>query len=160
MGARGVNIFEEAHVLEIIPPGSISGGASAQIFSMKNAAKCNIVLTLGALAAAEGAVQLFACTTLQGANPIAFGFDLYQQTTAGPGNDLFGPRQSITAAGFTPPDTPNVISGIHFQADELPQGYPYVLLTIADGTNADYASATVVLTGYRYGQLGGPSATV
>jgi hypothetical protein len=160
MGARGFNIAQEGHVVPIVLPESISGGVSSQVFGLRNAAKCNILLILGALAAAEGNVQLFACTDLAGDNAVAIGFDLWTQAAAGPGNDVLGVRQSIPAAGYTPADTPGIASVLHVQADQLPQSNPYLKLVLGDGTNADYACAVAVLTGVRYQGESNQSATV
>lgn len=160
MGARGYNIAQEGHTVLILPPASISGGATGQIFSMKNAAKCNILIGWGALAAAEGAVQLFACTDLAGDNAIAIGFDRFQQVAAGPGNDVLAPRQAVPAAGYLPNDVANTVDVLHVQADQLPMGYPYLKLTIADGTNVDYGVAFALLSGVRYQGESNQSATV
>src|SRR5580698_7786552 len=98
MGARGFNVAVEGHVVPILNPGSISGGVSGLIFSLRNASKANIIITWGALAAAQGAVTLNACTTQAGANPTPIAFDRYQQLLAGSGNDVLAPRVAVTSA--------------------------------------------------------------
>jgi hypothetical protein len=158
--ARGINLAEDAHVVPLISPGSITGGVSGLIFGMCEASKANILIHYGALAAAPGTVTLSACTNQAGAGATPVAFDLYQQTSAGAGNDVFGARQSITAAGYTAQDVPGTIDLIHIQADELPPGSPYLLLTIGDGTNADYVSAEAILTGVRYQGISNQTATV
>jgi hypothetical protein len=160
MGARGINLAEDGHPIIVVPPGSVSGGVSGQIFSLKGASKANIFIQWGAIAAAQGTVQLFACTSLAGANPVAIPFDLYQQTTSGAGNDVLGAPQSIAAAGYTPSDTADVLDMLHVQADYLPDGSAYLKLVINDGTNADFAAVLAVLTGLRNGGQQNPSATV
>ena len=160
MAARGFNIAQEGHTVLVLAPGSISGGAVGQIFSMRNAAKCNIVIAFGALAAAEGAIQLFACSDINGDNPQAIGFDRFQQLLAGPGNDVLTPRQVITSAGYTPSDVPDTVDVLHLQADQMPTGFPYLKLTVADGTNADYATAIAILSGVRFQGESNQTATV
>ena len=49
---------------------------------------------------------------------------------------------------------------LHVQADQLPAGHDYLKLSLADGTNADFASAVAILTGVRYQGESNPSATV
>jgi hypothetical protein len=160
MGARGTNLAFEGHAVPVLNPGSISGGVSGQVFSLKGAAKANIYIGWGALAAAQGAVTLSACSDLAGDNPTPIAFTRYTQASAGAGNDVFSQPQAVTAAGFTPSDTPNTLDLLVIQADQLPQGLPYLKLSIADGTNVDYAYALAVLTGLRYDGEQNPSATV
>ena len=160
MGARGFNVAQEGHTVLVLAPGSISGGEIGQIFSMKNAAKCNIIVAFGGLAAAEGAIQLFACSDLNGDNPQPIGFDRYQQLLAGPGNDVLAARLPIPSAGYTPSDVPNTVDVLHLQADQMPTGYPYLKLVVGDGTNADYATAIAILSGVRFQGDGNQSATV
>ncbi len=159
MGARGFNIVQEGHVVSVLSPGSISGGVSGQIFSMKRAAKCNISLSWGALAAGQGAVTLSACTDLAGDNATPLAFDLYQQIGSGPGGDVYQPRQSISTMGYTP-FIPATVDILEIQADQMPDGFSYLKLSIADGTNADAVSAVALLTGYRYQGDGTVSATI
>ncbi len=160
MGARGFNVAQEGHVVPLLNPGSISGGASG-VFSMRNAAKANIIIMWGALAAAQGTVQLFACSDLAGDNAVAIPFDRYTQTTAGAGNDVLGPRQQVTAAGYTPSDTANTVDVLHLQADVPSEtNSPYIKLVVNDGTNADNASAVVILSGLRFAGESNQSATV
>lgn len=160
MGARGTNIAQEAHTVLVVPPGSISGGATGQIFSMKNAAKCNIALAWGALAAAQGTVQLFACTDINGTGAAAIAFDLFQQVVSGQGNDVLASRQAIPPAGYVPRDLPNALDLLHLQADQMPQGFPYLKLVLGNGATADYACAIAVLTGVRFQGDANQSATV
>ena len=160
MSARGYNIAQEGHVVLLESPSSISGGVAGQVFSMRNAAKANIIVAWGALAAAQGIVTLSACSDLAGDNAVPIGFDRYQQVAAGPSNDVLAARQVITSAGYTPSDVAGTLDVLLVQADQLPDGKPYLKLTLADGTNADFASAVVVLTGVRYQGDANQSATV
>jgi hypothetical protein len=160
MGARGYNIVQEGHIVPLVLPENISGGVKSAVFSMRNAAKTFVLLTLGALSAAEGNVQLFACTDLNGDNPVAIGFDLWTQAAGGNGNDVMGVRQAILPAGYVPADTPGIVAALHVQADQLPNNCPYLYVTIGDGTDADYACAVAVLTGVRYQGESNQSATV
>jgi hypothetical protein len=160
MGARGINLAVEGHIVPALNPASISGGVTGLVFSLKNAAKANVIIAWGALAAAQGAVTLNACTSEAGANPTPIAFDRYQQLLAGAGNDVLAARSAVTAAGYVPSDVPNTIDVLHVQADQLPPGSPYLQLAIADGTNVDMASAVAVLTGVRYQGESNQTATV
>ena len=160
MAARGFNIAQEGHTVLVLAPSSISGGEVGQIFSMRNAAKCNIIIAFGALAAVEGTIQLFACSDIAGDNPQAIGFDRFQQLLGGPGNDVLAAHQVITSAGYTPSDVPNTVDVLHLQADQMPAGFPYLKLVVNDGTNADYATAIAILSGVRFQGESNQSATV
>ncbi|MDP9039833.1 MAG: hypothetical protein M3O02_11275 [Acidobacteriota bacterium] len=160
MSARGFNIAQEGHTVLVLNPGSISGGVVGQVFSLKNAAKANIIIQWGALAAAQGQVQLFACSDLAGDNPVAIGFDRFQQVASGAGNDVLAARVAVPAAGYLPSDVPNTIDVLVIQADTLPTGTSYLKLAIADGTNVDYAAAVAILTGLSFQGDSNPSATV
>jgi hypothetical protein len=160
MGARGTNLALEGHIVPVFSPASISGGVAGQVFSLKGAAKANIIIQWGALAAAPGTVTVSACTDLAGDNPVAIGFDRYTQVAAGAGNDVLSARSSVTAAGYTPSDVPNTLDVLHLQADQLPAGHDYIKVALADGTNADFAAILAVLTGVAFHGESNASATV
>ena len=158
---NGFNISEAGHVVPVVLPKNVTGGATGQAFSMKSAEHASIVISVGALAAQLGAVTLNQCTNVSGSGATAIPFRYYQQSTAGAGNDTFdtGPV-AATSAGFTPPNTPNVVYVIEIDSAELADGSPYLQLAIANGANADFASVVAILSGQRQQYRGNPSATV
>lgn len=165
---NGFNIAEAGHVVPVILPSNVTGGATGQAFSMKNAEHVTILISVGALAAQLGAITLKACTNVSGSGATAIPFRYYQQSTSGAGNDTFdtGPV-SATSAGFTPPNTANVVYAIEVDAAEIDylgdsdgSDYPYLQLAVANGANADYLSAVAILSGLRYAYRSNPSATV
>lgn len=160
MGARGINIALEAHPIQILAPQNISGGVSAQPFHLKEAAKCNILLAFGAVTAQEGPITLLAGTDSTFATSVPVPFDVYKQENSGTGNDVLAPRLAVPATGFTPAGGANEFYVLHLQADQLPQGYPWLKLQIADGTNTDYGTAFAILTGLRFQGESNPTATV
>ena len=167
MGARGINLAEEGHPVSILSPQNVTGGVTSTAFSLKNAGKANIFLQIGALSATLGAVTLNASTSAAGANPTAIPFTYYQQPTAGNANDTLALNGSTpssafsaTSAGFVPANAANTFYVLVVQADQLPQGSPYLQLAIADGTDTDYVSALAVLTGLAFAGNQQPSATV
>jgi hypothetical protein len=166
MGARGINLAEEGHIVSILSPKSISGGAAATIFNMKNAGKANIIIQFGAEAAALGAITLNACSDIAGDGATAIPFTYYQQPVAGNNIDTLELNGSTpttafaaTAAGFVPANVANTFALLVVQADQLPMGLPYLQLEIANGANVDFASAVAVLTGLAYAGSTQPSAT-
>jgi hypothetical protein len=164
---NGFNISEAAHVIPILQPQNVTGGANALIFSTKMCAHVSILINVGALAAQLGALTINACQTEAGASPTAIPFRYYKQTTAGAGNDTLSGPTVATAAGFTPANTPNVMYTIELDSAELDSlgdgngvDYPYLQVAFANGANADYVSAVAVLSGLRLAYQGSPSQTV
>lgn len=158
---NGFNVSEAGHIVPVILPQNISGGATGQAFSMKNAEHVSIIISVGALAAQLGAVTLNQCTNVSGSGATAIGFRYYQQSTAGAGNDKLDTGPTVaTSAGFTPPNTANVVYTIELDQQELADGSPYLQLAIANGANADYVSAVAILSGQRFAYQHNPSATV
>ena len=160
MGARGFNVADEGHVVQLLAAENVSGGVSSQIFSMRGAAKCNILVGFGAESAAEGLMQLFAATDNTGATKVAIPYDLYKQETSGLNNDVLSGRVAVPATGYQLPGTAFTFYVLHIQADQLPQGYPELQLVIADGTNTDYAAAFAVLSGVRFQGVSNQTAIV
>jgi hypothetical protein len=158
---NGFNIAEAGHVVPLILPKNVTGGATAQAFSMKNADHASIIIIVGALAAQLVAVTLNQCTNASGAGAVAIPFRYYQQSTAGAGNDVFdtGPV-AVTATGFTPPNTPNVVYSIEIDSSELADGSPYLQLVVANGANADFVSVVAIQSAVRHQYRSNPTATV
>lgn len=166
MGARGINLAEEGHIISILSPKSISGGAAATAFNLKNAAKANIIIQIGAEAAALGAITLNACSDIAGDGATAIPFSYYQQPVTGNNIDTLelngstpSTAFSATSAGFVPAAVANTFVVLVVQADQLPQGLPYLQMEIANGANADFVSAVAILTGLAYAGSQQPSAT-
>jgi hypothetical protein len=165
---NGFNISEAGHIVPLILPKSVSGGVTGQPFSMKGAEHVSIIISVGALAAQLGVLTLNACSDVGGDGATAIPFRYYQQSTAGAGNDKLdtGPV-AATASGFTPPNTPNVIYTIELDSSELnflgdgdSSDLPYLQLSVADGSNADFVSAVAILSGLRNQYQKNPTQTV
>lgn len=149
MGAHGFYTAQEGHVVNILPPVDITGGKTAQAFSMANWAHVSIILQIGVSAAAEGLVTLNACTDHTGANPTAIPFDVFKQEVAGASNDVLGPRVPVPSTGFQPAATDGIFYVMEVDAAQLPQGSPYLQLALADTSNSVIASAVAILSSGR-----------
>jgi hypothetical protein len=159
MSAKAFWAAQDGHVVSLISPKNISGGAIAQIFNMEGYAHASIVIQLGAQAAANTAILLNACTDAAGDGATAIPFNLFTQETAGNANDVLSTRLSETAAGYAPSANANIFYVIELDAAALPQGSPFVQLDITNGANANFASAVAILSGGRYTGDQSPSAT-
>ena len=146
---RGLNIFEDGcHVVNMMPPKNGTGGYSSDIMSMAKHRWLNAVVSIGVSAAAPTKILVNACSSNAGAGRVAIPFDIYPEETDS--GDTFGPRQAVTAAGYTPSANNNIMYGIFLDAAALPDDKPWVEIQITNGTNAVEVSGIAVLTGARY----------
>jgi hypothetical protein len=154
---RGINIAEMAHLVNVIPPKDITGGATGDRFTMKNHAHATIVVQVGVSAAAFTKIIVNAATASSGGTSTAIPFRLYAEETAL--GDTLSAKEAVLAAGRTPVATDNIMYVIEIDADELPDDSPWVELSLTNGANSVIASALAILTGARYvGSADGISA--
>jgi hypothetical protein len=174
---NGWNISEGGHTVFILPPQNISGGVYTQPFSLKNAEHVSIIVSFGQFGAvAPTSLQvLLLQTALQSPATVgvALPFRYYYQTLPGMANYLLSPPVYAPVGGitvFTKASNSGLI--IEMDAPEITGGqanlqlsdsdgldYPYVVVSIANGTNAIQASAVAVLSGVRHQYQGGLSVT-
>ena len=153
---KGFFVAEEGHVVNILPPVDITGGKTTQAFSMKNYQHATIILQVGVSAAAWTSIIVNAGTataavgaTVAGAT--ALPFRMYKQETAGAANDVLGAPVAETTSGETSVSANDgIFYVIELDANELPDGKPYVQVALANGSNSVIASAVAVLSGARY----------
>lgn len=153
--AKGIYIAEDTHVVNVLPPVDITGGAKSQAVKLANHGHVSFAVQIGVSAAAPGAVTVVAgsATAAVGADvtgATAIAFKVYKQETAGAANDVLGTKVAATTAGFTPAATDGIFYVIEVDADDLPSGKPYVQLVLANTTNSVIASAIAILSGGRY----------
>ena len=181
---NGINLATAGHIVNILPPQSISGGKTAQAFSLKNAEHVSILIGFGVQGVGPPtAIILNRCTSVAGANPVALpGFRYYYTTAPGAGNDILNGAGGPLAAYPAPPNYVTVTEGLTVfppsvaglmyvieldSADlQVPTGvgpvteYPYLQVSIADSGNATMCQILAVLTGERYGCNITASATI
>jgi hypothetical protein len=147
---KGAVLAEQGHFVNILPPVDVTGGKTAQAFSLKNHAHASILIQIGVSAAAFTKILLNQCTDNTGANPVAIPFSIYKQETAGASNDVLGSRTAVLAAGYTPSANDGIFYVIELDASELGDGTPYVQLQFTNGANSVIASAVAILSGDRF----------
>lgn len=145
---RGLVLAEQAHAVLAVPPKDVTGGGAGDIFTMEGHGHASIFVAVGVSAAAPTSITVKACSDNAGSDPEAIPFDYYAQETAA--GDVAGARQSATASGITPSANDNVFYQIELDAAELPDGKPWVLVEINNGTNSVLAAVLVLLSGGRY----------
>ena len=157
MASTAFNIPEEAHVVNILPPVDINGGAvDSDYFSLKDYARAQILITLGVTGAAT-TITVEENTDNSGTGATAIPFAYYaEETDAG---DTLGDRTAATTSGFAASTNDNIMYLIDITAEELSDGSPWLNIHLTDPSAATLVSAVAVLTGARYsGPDGGPSA--
>ena len=145
---KGINLAEQGHVVSVIPPIDLNGGATTgDRFSMANAAKAQIFLTYGVTGAAT-TVTVEECDDASGSNVTAIAFDVYKEETAL--GDTLGDRTAVTSSGFTTSTNNGIIYVIDIDAAQLTDGRSYIGLKISDPGSGTLASAVAILSGWRY----------
>jgi hypothetical protein len=153
---KGITIAEQCHVVNILPPVDINGGAVvSDYFEMALYQHASIIITIGAGGAAS-TVTLEESTTNAGAATTAIGFDYYAETTAA--GDTLGARTTVANTGFATAVANNITYVIEVDASELTDGYPYLVLKMSNPGTATVASAVAILSGARYAQAVTPTA--
>jgi hypothetical protein len=143
---RALNLFEEAHIVNALPPIDITGGQSSDVWSMKNFRGANILLQAGVSAAAWTKILLFACDDFAGTNPVAIPFKIYKCETAL--DDKFTSNSDVTAAGYTPSANDNIMYGIYVDSQALASlGKECLYVQVTNGANSVIGSMAVILTG-------------
>lgn len=147
---KGFVLAEQGQIVNLLPPVDITGGKTAQAFSMAGFAHASILLLVGVSAAAFTSLVVNACTDISGDNPVAIPFNVYKQETAGAGNNTLGARTAVLAAGLAPSANDGIFYVIELDASELPQGSPFVQVVLANGSNSVIAAGIAVLSGARF----------
>ncbi|KKK97969.1 hypothetical protein LCGC14_2647430 [marine sediment metagenome] len=150
-----INVAEQLHIVNIMPPIDITGGVDADVFSMANYKHATIILAIGVSAAAFTKILVNEVDNFAGDNPVAIPFALYAEETAL--GDTLAAKEAVAAAGKTPSANDGIMYVIEIDADELSDGKGFIELSITNGVNAVLASAVAILSGARFG--GDQSAT-
>lgn len=144
---RAVNIFEQAKIVNGVPPINATGGKASDVVSLKNWRGFNAVWALGISGAAPTSIRVFACDNFAGDNPVAIPFRLYKEETSL--GDTFDAGVNVAAAGYiTVSANDNIMYGIYVDAQALASlGKECIYTSLVNGTNSVIASCTVILTG-------------
>lgn len=153
---NGINIAEQLHVVHALPPVDITGGKFTDVWSMKKHSHASIFVMVGVSAAAFTKIILNACDNFTPSNRVALAYSVYKEETDS--GDTLGARTAVTTAGLTPSANDNILYVIEFDADDLPDGYDYMEVSLTNGSNSVIGAVLVILSGARY--AGDQSATV
>ena len=145
-----MNLAEQAHVVNILSPQSISDAVSSDVFSMENYNHVTIIATAGSTNADAGNITIEECDDFVPTNDTAIGFSYYKEETAG--GDTLSAKQTATTAGIDVSANDNIIYVIEIDAAELTDGYPNLILKWSAPGGATLVSAVAILSGARYAE--------
>ena len=153
---KGTTIAEQMHVVNILPPVDINGGAvESDYWSMELYQHASIILTLGVTGAAT-TFTVFESDDLSGTDETAIAFDYYAEVTDA--GDTLGARTAATTAGIAASTNDNVTYVIEIDASELTDAYPCLVLKLSNPGASTMASAVAILSGARYAGAVTPTA--
>lgn len=169
---EGFNIAEEGHVAVILPPQSITGGATSRGFKMSGYKHASVLVVAGAEATQDTSTLLVnLCATAAGGSPVAIPFSYYFQAAGGNGNDVLGAIQSAPATGLVLSVAnwpPNGLIVIEIDANELEAAGvglggdgtdSYINIVLPAPAAADFAAIVAVLSGARFSNVASPTVT-
>lgn len=146
----GFNIAEQGHVVNILPPQSITAAVTSDVWSMKNYSKCTIIVTAGATNADAGNITLVECDDFVPTNTTAIDFSYYAEETAG-GDTLGARTAAVAATGIDVSGNDNITYVIEIDANQLADGRPNLQLKWSIPGGATLVSAVAILSGAKYG---------
>lgn len=154
---KGMVIANEGHVVNVILPVDMTGGATGDRFNMANHQHVSIIISFGATAAAPTSIIVNECDAATAGTATAIPFTYYAEETDG--GDTLGAKTTVAATGITSVSAnDNIMYVIELDAQELSDGFNYVEVDIACPASAILGSCVAVLSGARY--QGAEGATV
>ena len=154
----GINISEQCHVVNAIPPiDSAAGAQTGATINMENWSHATIIVTLGACNADAGNITLEESDTAVFTNHPEVAFKYYSEIT--PLGDVLdtGPTTAVAATGIDLADLDNTTYVIEFDSSEFTAGYSFIRVMASIAGGANLISAVAILSGPRYGGYGSVS---
>ena len=150
MGAKGIYVAQECHVVNLLPPVSLNATTTSNKFNMKNWRHASIILQIG-VNGGSPVVTLKSSDNGSPENTTAIPFNLHDGETAynATNGDVLGPREAIAATGFTPAAANNIYYVMELDADTLPAGQDFVEVVLTSPTTC-LTSIDVILSAGRY----------
>ena len=146
---QGINLAEQGHIVNVLPPINVAGGVTGDRFRMKHHGHASIIVQFGVTAEAAEKIIVLECDAATGGTVTDIPFNVYKEETGG--GDTLGARTAVAATGLTPVDTDDVFYVIEIDARALSDGFEWIELAIQAGTGASIlVSAVAVLSGSRF----------
>lgn len=154
MGAHGISLGQEGHIINILPPSTSFAIDSlySDLFHLKEAAHASIIISTGSMTSST-TFTLYESATSGGTTTSVLGTTagITYKATATALSDTYCAPTTFTTAGLTTGTTNNLTWVIEVDSQDLTDGYPYLRLQFTS-TAAVQIGATAVLTGLRYAE--------
>ena len=156
MGAKGITIAEECHIVNALAPVDIGGAAkTSDYFSLEKYAHATIIVTCGVVGNAA-TITVEESDDASGSTTSAIDFKYAQETTAA--GDTLGALAWVGATtGISTGTTNGTIHVIEIDASQLTDGYPYLVVKTTNAA-ANLISVVAILSGARYQEDVTPTA--
>lgn len=142
-------IAEQDHVINILPPESITGATDSDVFSMRDASHVTIIATCGATNADAGNITIEECDDFSPSNDTQIPFSYYAEETAA--GDTLGSRTAAGAStGINVSANDGITYVIEIDAEELSEGFPNLYLRWSSPGGATLVSAVAILSGLAH----------
>ena len=143
--AKGIEIAQECHIVNALPPIDIAGSGTSDWIHMENAGHITFLVMQGVGSSAT--ITINNATSAAGSGAATMAFDYYLETTAN--GDTLGAKTAATTAGVALNDNDDTMMIIEIDASQLPDGSDWINLTTTT-TTACIIQVTAILSGYRY----------
>jgi hypothetical protein len=167
---QGFNVAEAGHIVQVLPPVSISGGKTGRRFKMHHHGHVSILVMIGAIGAAVPTAMLVkVCKDANGTGATAIGFRYYKSNSNGQAVDQTSPPIVATSSGITTFDNAaNQFFLIEIDSAEIDAtgdasqtlDFPWIEWSITDSGNVTLVSVAAILSAARYGAQGAAQPTV
>lgn len=148
MGAFGITIAEEMHIVNIIAPVDINGGVTnSDVWSMADWNHASIIVQLGVTGAAA-TITVEECDDFVPTATTAIAFASYAEETAA--GDTLAARVATLAAGLTTSTNDTIFYIIEIDSGQLTDGRPNLRIVVSDPAVATLLSAVAILSGGRF----------
>ncbi len=153
MGAKGITIAEECHVVNLLVPFDVVAGATTSDWvNLENYAHVSIIIQTGSITN-DTLFKIYECKDNGGAVKQFMAAEYYYEVTVG-GSDSLSTRTALAVGGFQTGTEDNSYFVIEIDASELTADYTYLAL-LTDAPGNALLSAVAILSGSRH--AGDPS---
>lgn len=144
---QGFALSENSHLVNVLAPVDINGGATGDVFTMANYERASIVISLG-VTGGTSVVTVNECTSFAAAGATGIPFRVYKEETAA--GDTLDSGANVAAAGFTTSANDGIFYVLEILARDLSDASPFLQLAMATPGAITFACAVAYLTGARY----------
>jgi hypothetical protein len=152
MSKNGFTVPQDGHLVQLITPHDLNGGAhSSLVCRMKDYKHASIIVSIGTAPRAAGLITVESCDDMTPTTHTEIAFKYFKCETAfeAANSDVMSAIQTGATTGIVPAaGTPNgVMYVIELDSDQLTEGHIGFRISIADPGAASVISAVAILSG-------------